>query len=144
MKSMPSVLSTIKRGKSYIDVGHQGPLFVGHLLTSTVEEKYQKEPKHSNGRYGDKYDDDEDSSSDEDEDDEGFLATEALDAQISATLQAIRSKDPRVYDEKVTFYAPIEEEGDGEESPQKEGKPMFLQDYHRANLLNGYVGAEEN
>jgi protein KRI1 len=109
-----------------------------------VEEKYQKEPKHPNGQYGDKYDDDEDSSSDEDEDDEGFLATEALDAQISATLQAIRNKDPRVYDEKVTFYAPIEEEEDGEEAPQKEGKPMYLQDYHRKNLLNGYTGAEEN
>jgi protein KRI1 len=109
-----------------------------------VEEKYQKEPKHSNGQYGDKYDDDEDSSSDEDEDDEGFLATEALDAQISATLQAIRNKDPRVYDEKVTFYAPIEEEEDGEGAPQKEAKPMYLQDYHRENLLNGYIGAEEN
>ena len=38
-----------------------------------MEEKYQREPKHPNGQYGDKYDDDEDSSSDEDEDDEGFL-----------------------------------------------------------------------
>jgi protein KRI1 len=109
-----------------------------------VEEKYQKEPKHSNGRYGDKYDDDEDSSSDEDEDDEGFLATEALDAQISATLQAIRNKDPRVYDEKVTFYAPIQEEEDDEAPPQKDTKPMYLQDYHRENLLNGYIGAEED
>lgn len=144
MKSMPSVLSTIRKGKNYIDVGRQGPLCVGHLLTSIVEEKYQKEPKHSNGGYGDKYDDDEDSSSDEDEDDDGFLATEALDAQISATLQAIRNKDPRVYDEKVTFYAPIEEEEGGEGPPQKEAKPMYLQDYHRENLLNGYMGAEEN
>jgi protein KRI1 len=121
-----------------------GVLFALHtLLTSSVEEKYQKKPKHSNGQYGDKYDEDEDSSSDEDEDDEGFLATEALDAQISATLQAIRNKDPRVYDEKVTFYASIEEE-DGERPPQKETKPMYLQDYHRENLLNGYVGTEEN
>ncbi len=108
-----------------------------------MEEKYQKERKISKGQYGDKYDDDEDSSSDEDEDDDGFLATEALDAQISATLQAIRNKDPRVYDEKVTFYAPIEENEDAEEVSQKEGKPMYLQDYHRENLLNGYIGAEE-
>ena len=144
MKSMPGVLSTIKKGKSYTDVCHKGSLCVVHQLTSTVEEKYQKEPKHSNDRYEGKYDDDKDSSSDEDEDDEGFLATEALDAQISATLQAIRNKDPRVYDEKATFYAPIEEEEDEEVPPQKEAKPMYLQDYHRENLLNGYIGAEEN
>lgn len=109
-----------------------------------MEEKYQKEPKRSNSQYGDKYDDDEDSSSDEDEDDEGFLATEALDTQISATLQAIRNKDPRVYDENITFYAPIQEEDDGEEVLKKEGKPMYLQDYHRENLLSGYTGAEKD
>jgi protein KRI1 len=109
-----------------------------------VEEKYQKEPKNSKGQYGDKYDDDEDSSSDEDEDDEGFLATEALDAQISATLHAIQNKDPRVYNEKTTFYTPIEEEEDDQEAPQKERKPMYLRDYHRENLLNGYTGTEES
>jgi protein KRI1 len=107
-----------------------------------VEEKYQKTPKSTNGQYGDKYDEDSSSSDDEDEDDEGFLATEALDAEISATLQAIRSKDPRVYDEKVTFYAPIEE-GDGENAAHtKKEKPMYLSDYHRENLLKGQNGAE--
>jgi protein KRI1 len=108
-----------------------------------VEEKYQKEPKLSKGIYGDKYDEDSESSSDEDEDDEGFLATEALDAQISATLQAIRNKDPRVYDEKVTFYSPAERDEEEEEKSRKEGKPMYLLDYHRENLLNGYIGAED-
>lgn len=108
-----------------------------------MEEKYQKESKPSKGLFGDKYDEDEDSSSDEDEDDEGFLATEALDAQISATLQAIRNKDPRVYDEKVTFYTPIKGDEE-EETPRKVGKPMYLQDYHRENLLNGFTGAEDD
>src|SRR5271154_6427655 len=113
MKSMPNALSITRKGKNYIDVSHPGLLRLGAPLTLTVEEKYQKESKPSKSLYGDKYDEDEDSSSDEDEDDEGFLATEALDAQISATLQAIRNKDPRVYDENVTFYAPIEEEEGG-------------------------------
>ncbi|KAI9882821.1 MAG: hypothetical protein M1823_005434 [Watsoniomyces obsoletus] len=78
------------------------------------------------------------SSSSEDEDDEGELVTRDLDEQIAATLDAIRSKDPRVYDKNVTFYA----DGNGEqtESNQKKvskEKPMYLRDYHRMNLLKG-------
>ena len=113
------------------------------LIRSAVEEKYQKQPKPTNGQYGDKYDEDSESSNDEDEDDDGFLATEALDAEISATLQAIRSKDPRVYDEKITFYAPIEEGADGDSTDAPKQKPMYLRDYHRENLLKGNVGAED-
>ncbi len=109
-----------------------------------MEEKYQKTTKPANGQYGDKYDEDSSSSDDEDEDDEGFLATEALDAEISATLQAIRSKDPRVYDEKVIFYAPIEENDDDEDAAQeKKEKPMYLSDYHRENLLKGHIGVDD-
>jgi protein KRI1 len=107
-----------------------------------VEEKYQKTAKPTNGQYGDKYDEDSSSSDDEDEDDEGFLATEALDAEISATLQAIRAKDPRVYDEKVTFYAPMEDD-DENAVPEKKSKPMYLSDYHRENLLKGHTGADD-
>lgn len=108
-----------------------------------MEEKYQKTTKPANGQYGDKYDEDPSSSDDEDEDDEGFLATEALDAEISATLQAIRAKDPRVYDEKVTFYAPIEEDDNEDAAPKQKEKPMYLSDYHRENLLKGHVGADD-
>jgi protein KRI1 len=114
------------------------------LMCFAVEEKYQKQPKPANGQYGDKYDEDSESSSDEDEDDDGFLATEALDAEISATLQAIRSKDPRVYDEKVTFYTPIEENAaEGTTDARKQQKPMYLRDYHRENLLKGDVSVDE-
>lgn len=114
-------------------------------LISTVEEKYENAKKPQKGQYGDKYDEDsETSSTDEDEDDDGFLATEALDNEISATLQAIRNKDPRVYDEKITFYAPIEE-STGEASTEiKKDKPMYLADYHRQNLLAGRTGEEED
>ena len=80
------------------------------------------------------------STDSEDEDDEGILASGALDAQIDATLQAIRAKDPRVYDEKTTFYTAIEDEDEEENGslrPQKKEKPMFLSDYHRRNLLEG-------
>ncbi|KAI9645851.1 Kinetochore protein Spc24 [Ciborinia camelliae] len=112
-----------------------------------LEEKYTKKPgptigKNGEKKYGDKYDEDSSSSDDEDEDDEGFLATEDLDKEISATLQALRSKDPRVYDEKVTFYAPIDEDAE-ETTTEKKEKPMYLKDYHRENLLAGHAGGEE-
>lgn len=113
-------------------------------LIDLVEEKYEKGKKQVRGVYGDKYDEDsETSSTDEDEDDDGILATEALDDEISATLQAIRNKDPRVYDEKVTFYAPIDEDAEGPVQTKKE-KPIYLADYHRQNLLAGNIEGMDN
>ena len=81
-----------------------------------------------------------DSTSDsEDEDDAGELATEALDSEIFATLSAIRSKDPRVYDKEATFYTQIDDvdSEQGDRATAKKEKPVFLRDYHRQNLLNG-------
>lgn len=76
------------------------------------------------------------SSESEDEDDEGVLASEALDAQIDATLKAIRNKDPRVYDEQATFYTDLDDGGKAiAASSRPVHKPMFLSDYHRRNLL---------
>ncbi|TVY44151.1 Protein kri1, partial [Lachnellula subtilissima] len=108
-----------------------------------LEEKYNKPVKPIKGQYGDKYDEDSESSDDEDEDDEGFLATEELDAEISATLEALKAKDPRVYDEKVTFYKPIKEGTEEGVTPAKKEKPMYLSDYHREKLLKGDIGAED-
>ncbi|PGH17321.1 hypothetical protein AJ79_01205 [Helicocarpus griseus UAMH5409] len=92
--------------------------------------------------------DSEESDSDsEDEDDDGVLATEALDREIFDTLNAIRSKDPRVYDESVKFYSEIKEgdESEREEEPtSKKEKPMYLRDYHRENYLRGVDAAEDN
>ena len=54
-----------------------------------MEEKYGKvKPRNDSAAS-----DEDDSSESESEDDEGLLATEDLDAEISATLQAIRSKE---------------------------------------------------
>ncbi|EON63489.1 hypothetical protein W97_02717 [Coniosporium apollinis CBS 100218] len=111
------------------------------------EERHRLEEKHGKTSLA-KEDDggasgsDESSSEDESEDDEGLLATEDLDAEISATLQAIRSKDPRVYDKSTTFYR---EEDDATEpaNGEKKEKPMYLRDYHRKNLLEGNIDAED-
>ncbi|KAL6871857.1 KRI1-like family C-terminal domain-containing protein [Trichoderma novae-zelandiae] len=87
-------------------------------------------------------DDDDSSSTDETEDEDGFLATEDLDAQISATLQAIRNKDPRVYDKEVTFYQPDDE--DAAATKEKKEKPVFLRDYQREKLLKGDIGGSDD
>ena len=104
-------------------------------LTIAVEEKF------ANGRGGES--DEEDSQDGVDEDDDGELVTEDLDAQISATLHALRSKDPRVYDEKVTFYQPVDEEDEDGTTVKRKDKAMTLKDYHTKNILEGRTGAEE-
>ncbi|KAJ3475026.1 hypothetical protein NLG97_g9606 [Lecanicillium saksenae] len=100
------------------------------------EERQRLEEKFKNDQ-----DDDEDSSDDETEDENGFLATEDLDAQISATLQAIKNKDPRVYDKDQTFYKPDEENGVAKQA--KKEKPVYLRDYHREKILRGDTGADD-
>ena len=83
------------------------------------------------------------SSESEDEDDAGELATEALDSEINAILNAIRSRDPRVYDPKTTFYSSPGHDQEGQPPQEKKEKPMYLRDYHRENLLNGQITADD-
>ncbi|KAE9972098.1 hypothetical protein BLS_004189 [Venturia inaequalis] len=99
-----------------------------------LEEKYGK--SNGAGRPRPRDDEDDTDSDSESEDDDGELATVALDSEILATIQAIRTKDPRVYDDKAKFYNDIEEEKESSEEHKKE-KPMFLKDYHRKTLLEG-------
>lgn len=87
--------------------------------------------------------DDSSSSDSETEDSDAVLATEELDREIDSTLQAIRRKDPRVYDPHVRFYRAFDpDEVDGRREGG-EARPMYLKDYHRENLLAGHTGAEE-
>ncbi|KAK3322566.1 KRI1-like family C-terminal-domain-containing protein [Apodospora peruviana] len=99
-----------------------------------LEEKYKSK--------GGDAEESEESSSDEDEDDEGFLVTEQLDAEISATLQAIKNKDPRIYDKEAVFYQPIDP--DAEPQRERAEKPVTLRDYHRERYMAGDVGADED
>ncbi|EXJ82042.1 hypothetical protein A1O1_08110 [Capronia coronata CBS 617.96] len=107
-----------------------------------LEEKHGKTPRKR--KRGDGENSDDESGSDDstsEEEDEGELVTETLDAEIMATINAIRSKDPRVYDQSVTFYTENEDEISAQSKSKKE-KPMHLQDYHRQNLLNGTATEE--
>ncbi|KAI5308507.1 KRRI-Interacting protein 1, partial [Ascosphaera atra] len=102
------------------------------LTLCAVEEKHGKAlPKKDGGDAPN--DEDEESSSSEEEDDDAVLATETLDKEIMDTLNAIRNKDPRVYDESVKFYSEVKDED--LPAPQPKEKPMTLRDYHRQNLL---------
>ena len=73
--------------------------------------------------------------------------TEALDEEIAATLQAIRSKDPKVYDPNAKFYTTLDETENAEgikSEASKAEKPMYLKDYHRQNLLSGQAAVEDD
>ena len=97
-------------------------------------------------KYG-KQDLEEEEEDSEEEDDTAVLATERLDQEIAATIEAIRKKDPKIYDGSTVFFSAIE--GEEEEAGGKGGiesgdeKPMFLKDYHRKNLLSGAVDDED-
>ncbi|KAH7041092.1 KRI1-like family C-terminal-domain-containing protein [Microdochium trichocladiopsis] len=114
------------------------------------EEKHRLEEKQKAGKTNGTHDDDDSddsSSDDETEDEDGFLATAELDAQLNATLEAIRKKDPRVYDSSVTFYSPIEEaqaaaDAAAAAAKQKKEKPVTIQDYHRKRYLEGDTGKD--
>lgn len=102
-----------------------------------MEEKYGK------GRaLQDPADDTEDSEDDVDEDDDAELLDEDLDEQVNATLQALRSKDPRIYNADVKFYRDVEENDDNTKGEEKE-QSMTLKQYHTKNLLEGKFTADD-
>ncbi|KAK4163438.1 KRI1-like family C-terminal-domain-containing protein [Cladorrhinum sp. PSN259] len=125
----------------------------GATLGLKVNEEYARRFEHNKKReelhrlqekYGANGDDeDSESSTDESEDDEAVLITEDLDAEISATLAAIKNKDPRIYDKEAVFYKPFDPEAI-ENAKEKKEKPMFLRDYHRERYMAGDVGADED
>ncbi|KAF2118754.1 KRI1-like family C-terminal-domain-containing protein [Lophiotrema nucula] len=107
------------------------------------EEKQRLEEKYGKGKTFNDDEDDEDSEEDVSEDDAGEFATEDLDAQISATLQAIRSKDPRVYDKSTKFFREEDAASQDGSNASKKGQSMTLRQYHTKNLLEGRNDSDE-
>jgi protein KRI1 len=104
------------------------------LLTIAVEEKYGKNPD----------DDSEDSEEGVEEDDEAELLDEDLDDEVNATLQALRAKDPRIYNKEAKFYQDVEtDEEDVETDAPKKEQSMTLRQYHTKNLLEGKDTGED-
>lgn len=59
-----------------------------------------------------------------------------------ATLNALRSKDPRIYNKDATFYTEVEEDGESKEGVKKEAA-MTLRQFHTKNLLEGRVPGDD-
>ncbi|EPE03152.1 ribosome biogenesis protein kri1 [Ophiostoma piceae UAMH 11346] len=106
------------------------------------EEKQKLDEKYGNDS------DSESSSDDGTEDEDGYLLTEDLDARMSEALQAIKSKDPRVYKTDATFFDAAEAEKAAvaakAASKDTKEKPVYLRDYHRERLLRGDIGADDD
>ena len=58
-----------------------------------------------------------------------------MDEEYLATLQAIKERDPRVYDKSTKFYTD-DATGSHPRAPVNEETPVFLRDYHRNNLFS--------
>ncbi|KAL9616818.1 MAG: hypothetical protein Q9160_008341 [Pyrenula sp. 1 TL-2023] len=84
------------------------------------------------------------SSESEDEDDAGELATETVDAEIQNALNAIRSKDPRVYDKDIRFYNEETSALNKDRHAQRKPSEMHLRDYHRETLLSNLDDGNED
>ena len=76
------------------------------------------------------------------EDDAGELLNDDLDQEISATLAALRSKDPRIYDPESKFFQEVEAAAEAANGTAKEPS-MTLKQYHTKNYL-GELGEEED
>ncbi|KAL2155933.1 hypothetical protein VTH82DRAFT_675 [Thermothelomyces myriococcoides] len=135
------------------DDQEDGGATLGNSVELKINEEYARRFEHNKKReelqrLQEKYkstglgeEESEESSEDETEDDDAELITEELDAEISATLQAIRNRDPKIYDKNTVFYKPF----DPDALPKKkEEKPMYLRDYHRERYLSGDVGADDD
>lgn len=133
-------LNTTRNEKKDKDVRHvecNPPVALWLTNRYAVEEKYKAQAAH-----GEDDDSEAQSSEDETEDEEGFLATEELDAEISATLQAIKNRDPRIYDQGAKFFQSVDENAAAAPKEKKE-KAMFLHDYHRERYMAGDTGADQ-
>jgi protein KRI1 len=107
-----------------------------------VEEKYGK-----GKALQDPADDSEDSEEGVEEDDAAELLDETLDDEVNATLQALRAKDPRIYNKDVKFYRETDEDGEangnGANGTEKE-QSMTLKQYHTKNLLEGKFAGDND
>lgn len=150
--SLPSALSTIKGERSFTSVISALQILWASCADVSVQEKYgndgfartTRRPGPNQDAYKDTGSPTDSDSNSEEEDDEGALASEALDKQIQDTLEAIRRRDPRVYDESAKFFTDLDDEAqDSKDLKTKTEKPMYLNDYHRRNILEGAASTEE-
>eukprot|EP00058_Branchiostoma_floridae_P020469 XP_002605959.1 hypothetical protein BRAFLDRAFT_92213 [Branchiostoma floridae] len=124
---------------------------VGFRINKDFAKKYdeyrrKEELQKLKDRYGDVDIDASSSSSSETEDEDAVELTPAIEKGFLKTLAALKSKDPRIYQQDVSFYEDKKAEADKAEGKGKKPKekPMFLKDYERKVLLEkGGVPSDE-
>lgn len=101
-------------------------------------------------KYGSDYEETTEESEDEDEDEEAELVTPQVDAQILRVMTAIKSKDPKVYEDRTDFFSEQQMEEAKRKwqekmAKKKREKPILLKDYHRKLLLEdgGFIEEEK-
>ncbi|KAF1983977.1 hypothetical protein K402DRAFT_406437 [Aulographum hederae CBS 113979] len=99
------------------------------------EEKHQLEEKYGNMAAPESSSDSESSSEDEME---FFQST--TNAEIDATLAALQSKDPRIWDQTTKFYSTNGDRSQANGTAEKKEKPVYLKDFQRQHLLSGNAG----
>jgi protein KRI1 len=103
-----------------------------------VEEKYGKGRALQNPA-----EDSEDSEEGVEEDDAADLLDETLDDEVNATLQALRAKDPRIYNKDVKFYHEEADEDGSDTNEAEKEQTMTLRQFHTKNLLEGKIPGED-
>jgi protein KRI1 len=128
-----------------------GKLKINKRFAREYESRKLRQELHEKRNDGDDGDDDDTgsgSNSDSDEEDEaGILLTTQLDTSILKTIHALRTKDQRIYDPTVTFFArehdddddAIEDEDDGSKrrktATMTKEKPKYITDVVREQVL---------
>lgn len=84
-------------------------------------------------KYGDVLEDGSESSSSSDDDEDAAELTEEVEKDFFKTLSYLKMKDPKIYDNNVSFFK-AKPENTKKEKKAKD-KPMFLKDYERKLLL---------
>ncbi|XP_060081608.1 protein KRI1 homolog [Ylistrum balloti] len=127
-------------------------------INKAYAEKYNTwRAKEELQRLKDKYGDvdvnhsDESSSSSESEDETAEALTAQVEKDWLKTLSALKSKDPKIYNNKVKFYHSGEEEDEEDEDSKpkakgKKQKPVFLKDYERKLITekDGQVSSDSD
>lgn len=109
-------------------------------INSQFAQKYEKyrqkeELQRLKDRYGDRAEDSESESESSSGDSEVELDPE-VERDFYRTLSLLKKKDPKIYQEDVTFYSEGADASDQKHSASKKTvKPMYLKDYERKVIL---------
>ena len=119
----------------------------GLRINAKFAEKFEREARYKELQRGAALgildDDEEDSSEAEEEDDDAAALSERLDAQIIHTINAIRKRDPKIYDKERVWFErnedseddQEEEDADAEDKGSTPSKKRRFKDVMREQLL---------